>query len=300
GTAWPLLLLASAAVGSVWRWIDPWDGAARLLERGEPGTETATDVRWAVIPALAWVWYVAAYPNSLSPRAVGTALALYTIVTVMGCLAVGRTVWMSRVEVFGLLFGWATRLPLGRLGVWRPPRGTELVLGVLGGGFLFGSIRGSELWGALNVGPLAGLLATIGLVATCTLAAATLTALARRASRRGVPGSVAAAAVPMVVAVGLNLAMARGRLLVSIQLLPRLAGDPFGRGWDLFGTGGGLPPSSPLGPEALAATQVAILMVGGIVGAIVAGMRTSRAVRGPALAGVTLLGAGAVLAISAT
>ena len=298
GAAWPLLLLSSALVGAVWRWIDPWDGLARLLQRREPAQPSDSDVRWAVVPAVAWMWYLTAFPDTLSPRSVGTALAVYTIVTLMGCLAVGRREWMSRAEVFGLTFGWAARLPLGQLGAWRPPRGTEVVLGVLGGGFLFGAIRASGLWPGLS--RATPTLATVGLLAACTIVAVSLGALAVWATRREAQGSVAAAAVPLVVALGLGLALARGRLLVSLQLLPRLASDPFGRGWDLFGTATAPLPTNPLDPGALAATQVLLLLAGGLAGAVVAARRAARGGREPALAGAALFSAIGAAAFAAT
>jgi hypothetical protein len=162
GAAWPLLLLGSALIGPVWRWLDPWDALVRPVERSQ--SPVSGQVWWAVLPAALWVWYLIILPRPLAPRNVGLALAIYTVVTVAGCLAAGRAAWLSRAEVFGLLFGLVSMLPRRLLPRWRPPGGAEVVLGVLAGGLVFGVVRLSELWGGLNVVPNATLYATIGLV----------------------------------------------------------------------------------------------------------------------------------------
>ncbi len=217
-----MLVLASAFIGSVWRWVDPWDSVARPVA---PPGQASDDVRWAAISALALTWYLGAYPTPLHPRTVGLSLAAYSIVTVAGCLALGRTSWLSRAEVFGLVFGWTAMLPRGALGSWRPPRGAILVLGVLAGGLTFGAIRKSSLWGGLNVAEHALVLATGGLATVAAGYALALWWADRRAEAAGAPGSVAAAMVPAVAGVVVATALSRNRLFTSLQLLPGLLVD---------------------------------------------------------------------------
>jgi hypothetical protein len=272
GTAWPGLLVLSATLGPVWRWLDPWDGIARVVAGGggeEPGHR---DVRLAVVAALAWTWYLGVYPDALSPRAVGLTLGVYTVVTVGGCLALGRAWWLSRVEVFGILFGWMARLPRGLLPSWSPPRGAAVLVGALAGGLVFGEIRRSELWGELNVVPGAMLWATLAMVGSAAVGAFVVQSLERWASREGASGSVAAAAVPAVVSIAVAASMARSRLFTSLQILPSVLGDPFGLGWDPFG----MEPqtlSAPLAPVRLALVQLAILLAGHVAGAVVLARR---------------------------
>jgi hypothetical protein len=268
GVAWPGLLVLSATLGPVWRWLDPWDGVARAVAgeaEDRPGRE---DVRLAVVVALAWAWYLGAYPEALSPRAVGLALGVYTFVTVAGCLAFGRSRWLSRVEVFGVLFGWLARLPRGLLPSWSPPAGASLLLGALAGGLVFGEIRRTELWGELNVVPGALLWSTMALVASAAVGGLVISALGRWASREGAAGSVAAAAVPAVASIAVALSLARSRLFTSIQILPSVLADPFGLGWDPFG----MQPQTleaPLAPVPLAVVQLAVLLAGHVAGAVV-------------------------------
>lgn len=114
GTAWPVVLLGCAVLGSVWRWLDPWDGPVRIVQ-GRPESEAAPAVWWALVPALAWSWFLGAFADTLDPRNVGLALGLYSAVVIAGCLWLGRAVYLSRAEPFGLLFGWTARLPRGLL-----------------------------------------------------------------------------------------------------------------------------------------------------------------------------------------
>lgn len=295
GAAWPLLLLGSALLGTLWRWVDPWDGLARLLDRGPPkeppaegGADApAPDVWPAVVPALLWTGYLTVVPGALAPRSVGAALAIYTIVTMAGCLAFGRERWLSRVEVFGLLFTWTGRLRGWRLRTWSPPSGAEVVLGVVAGGLLFGALRRSPLWGSLNVAPLATAYAAIWFAGCSALAAGLLWALGRWSDRLGAAGAVAAASVPAVASLAVAFAVARNRLLTSLQLLPALASDPFGFGWDLFGTADwGLNPD-PLGHVGRPLVQLLVVLAGHAAGASVLAHRVALPRR---KAGLILLG----------
>jgi hypothetical protein len=307
GVGWPVLVVASCLLGAAWRWVDPIDSMARLAARGDraggPGGE-AVDVRPAVVSALAWTWYLSAYTDTLAPRSVGAGLGLYALAMLAAALAFGRTVALPAAEVFGILAGWLARFRRGILAgpTWQPPVGSEAVLGTLAGGLLFGTVRRSELWGALNVRPRAGLLAAAGLLAFAVAGALTLIGLRRWAARLGDPGSVAGAAIPAVGGVALAVAMAFNRLTTSAQLLVVLASDPFGRGWDLFGTADWPrpPDPAPLGTAGLDLAQVVVLLAGGLAGALVLAQRTGQAGRYPGAAAVALLTGAGVMAATVT
>jgi hypothetical protein len=306
-----VLVLASALLDDVWRWLNPWDTLARVLggvAPDDPDPAPEPDARWALPAAVAWVWYLHLYGQSLSPRAVGAALAAYTIVTVSGCLAVGRRRWFARAEVFTLLFGWVARIRRGGLLAWTPPRGADLVLGVLAGGALFTMVRISDLWRPLGQGTRPQLWAVVGLVACCAGAAGLLRLLERRARRLGSAGAVAAAAVPTVAALTVAVGLSRSRLPSAAQLLVVLAGDPFGRGWDLFGTAGLPVHPNPLTTTGLVLTQVLVLCAGGVASAVIARRRsepgggrstTRNGARPPALIPVCVLVGMGVLAVTA-
>jgi hypothetical protein len=288
GAAWPLLVLASVLLGPVWRWLDPWDGIARPLASRGPGGRP--DHVWpAALLALPWVWYLSAYSDPLGPRSVGAFLAIYTLVTVAGCLAVGRERWLSTSEPLGITLSWLALIPRGRLADWDPPRGAEALLGVLAGGVLFGAARRSELWGDLNTADRASVLAALGVALSCA-AVALLLAGSRAAGAR--------AAVPAVAGIVVAVALDRNRLFTSVQLLPGLLGDPFGRGWDLLGRAGeGLDPA-PLGTRGLLVAQLAVLLAGHVAGAVVLARRVRRDARGPAAVALSILAFAGVVALA--
>jgi hypothetical protein len=297
GAGWPLLVFASVSLGPLWRLTDPWDGVARALTRGQR-SEDPGHVWPAVLLALPWVWYLSAYSDPLEPRSVGAILALYTVLTVAGCLALGRLRWLASAEPLGITLSWMALLPQGRLADWNPPRGAEALLGILAGGVLFGAVRRSDLWGNLDIVHGATIDVTLGLVAACTLVAGLLMWSAEGAELLGARSGVARAAVPVVVAIILAVAMDRNRLFTSLQLLPQLLGDPFGRGWDLFGrAGAGLDPD-PLGTRGLLVTQLATLLAGQLAGAVVLARRFRRRARTPAAVGLSILAGASIIALA--
>jgi hypothetical protein len=296
GAVWPLLVLASAVLGPVWRWIDPWDAIARPFSDGRG--QAPGHVWPAVLVALPWVWYLSAYPDTLRPRAVGAILALYSLVTVAGCLALGRRRWLATAEPLGIVLSWLALLPRRRLADWEPPRGAEALLGVLIGGVLFGAARRSELWGGLNTVREATAVATLGLLASCAAAYGVLAWMATRAGWRGVRAAAARAVVPALAGIVVAVALDRNRLFTSVQLLPGLFGDPFGRGWDLLGrAGAGLDPA-PLGVRGLLWTQLGVLLAGHVAGAIVLARRVPRRAREPVAVGLAFLAGASVLALA--
>jgi hypothetical protein len=296
GAGWPLLVLASAVAGPVWRWLDPWDAVARVVTNGR--AEFPATVWPAALVALPWVWYLSAYSDTLRPRSVGVLLALYTIVTVAGCLALGRRRWLATAEPLGIFLSWLALLPRRRLADWEPPRGAEALLGVLAGGVLFGAVRRSELWGSLNTVRHAQIVATLGLLAFCAAGYGVLAWAAARSGFRGHRAAAARAAVPAVAAIVVAVALDRNRLFTSVQLLPGLIGDPFGEGWDLLGRADeGLDPA-PLGVSGLLWAQLGVLLVGHTVGAVILARRVDRRAREPVAVALAALAAASVIALA--
>jgi hypothetical protein len=163
---------------------------------------------------------------------------------------------------------------------------------------LFGAVRRSELWSGLDIAHGALLDRTLGLVASCLLIAGLLMWTAEGAERLGARPGVARAAVPAVAGIIVAVAMDRNRLFTSVQLLPGLAGDPFGRGWDLFGrAGAGLDPA-PLGTRGLLFAQLAVVLAGHLAGAVVLARRFRREARGPAAVGLSILAGASVIALA--
>lgn len=271
GLLWPLLVLASALGGGAWRWVDPWDTLGRFIGGGAEGRDGEPSAHvWPAVPvAGALVWYLGAYLDPLGPRSVGAALAVYTVFTTAGCLAFGRVRWLSSAEPIGLVLTWTALLPRRRLAGWQPPTGAEVLLGVVTGGLLFGLVHRSVLWGDLGAVSGPTLVATVGLVLSAGALAAFFL-LMRRLARRtdGTPG-VARAVVPALAGVCMAVALAQNRFTTSAQLLPGLAGDPFGLGWDLLGEPTSGLDAAPLGVTGLLVVQLVLLLAGCLIGTLV-------------------------------
>ena len=260
GAGWPLLVAGSLLLGTLWRRVDPWDALARVLIRGDR-SEPASHVWPAVALALPWLWFLGVYSRPLDPRAIGAALAAYSVVTVAGCLALGRVRWLSAAEPLGLLLSWVGLLPRRGLTAWEPPRGAAALLGSVIGGLLFGVVRRTELWSGVAVRPAAVWWATAGLVGACAVGAAVGTFAARVGSAEQ-RATVARALVPVAAGVMVAVALARNRFFTSVQLLPGLVGDPLGRGWDLLGS-----PTAGLDPSPLSAGGLVVLQLGVVAAA---------------------------------
>jgi hypothetical protein len=268
GAGLPLLVAGCLVLGRLWRWVDPWDTLARLVAPRDR-SRAAGHVWPAVAVVLPWLWYLGVYPRPLDPRAVGLVLASYTVVTLAGCLAQGRGRWLSSAEPFGALLSWVGLVPRRRLTAWQPPSGAAALLGVVIGGLLFGALRRTGLWSPVAILPQATLFATGGLLVACALGGAAALLVGRIGSpeQRAV---VARALVPVMAGVAIAVSVARNRLFTSVQLLPGLAGDPLGRGWDLLGTPTAGLNAAPLGAVGLVVLELVVLALAHLLAAATA------------------------------
>jgi hypothetical protein len=222
----------------------------------------------AVLLALPWLWFVAAWPRPLDPRSVGTVLTAYTVVTLAGCLAFGRTRWLGSAEPVGLLLSWIGLLPTRRLAGWTPPRGAGALVGVVVGGSLFGAVRRSGAWSDVAVRSDALLWSTLALLGACLLGALVFSFGGRApAAQRA---AVVRGAVPVVAGVVLAVGLGRNRFTTSVQLLPGLLGDPLGRGWDLLGSPTAGLDAAPFGAAGLVAHQRVVVVAGHVLAAATA------------------------------
>ena len=268
-----------AFVGNVWGLINPWvtlfDVAERLARPWTKGLSLQLPYpRWlgswpacAFLLLFAWLELVA--PGRDVPRNVAIAIALYSIVTWAGFAAFGRELWLSRGEVFSVLFdlfgrfaplqftcngrwhwslrpfaaGLLTRAPL-------PPSMTAFTLLLLGTVTVDGFME-TPLWAAAveglignpgtGVDPKAYMLIQSALLvagplflAALYLTAILLMARIARARVSVLAGVFVLSLVP--IAIAYHLAHYFSLLAIAGQFIIPLASDPFGYGWDLFGT----------------------------------------------------------------
>ena len=295
GTAWPALTVLATAV-PVWRWVDPWDGLARLLLPGDD-SDPAPHVWPALVPALVWAWFVAVHPRPLDPRLVGIALLVHTTVTLVGCLLVGRRRWLSQGEPIGILLAWVTAATRGGLRHDRPA-GAPVLVGAVLGGLLFALLGRTETWTDLTGGTDAMAWGTAGFAACSILGAGALALAGRLGERLGDHGATLRGALLLLVGVVLVVALARNRLTTSVQLLPGLVGDPFGHGWDLFGPAGEGLDAAPFGAVGLLWLRIAVLGVLVVGAAVVAARGVPQPVRVAAFVSLGYLAATSVLVVT--
>ena len=241
------------------------------------------------------------YAEPASPRALALAIALYSYAMWFGMAAYGRREWDRHGNGFTVYFGLLARIaPFGehdgRL-VRRMPlsglSGRETTPGVLAfvavmlGSVGFDGFSRSSIWQDLRArveGPyivdqpgraelfstalsLAGLIGCVLVVALAFLGAVRLAEVTVRSDRSLVPEFVQS-----LVPIALVYAVAHYFTLLVIQgqyALP-LASDPFGFGWDLFGTVDYAPNIAPFAPNTVWYVQVGALVAGHVAGLTVA------------------------------
>jgi hypothetical protein len=258
--------------------------------------------RWpGVVALLAFTMMELAYADPASPRALAFAIAIYTYVTLFGMAAFGRDVWTARGEGFAILFAYFARLaPLhavdGRLRARWPftgLAGAEHVPGSLAfiavmlGSVAFDGYSRTGTWQDLIAraeGPyvvdnpgLAELVAT-GLSAWGLLAAILLVALAYGATcsiaglvvnaPRSLHPEFLLSLIP--IAFVYELAHYFSLFLTQGQFAIPLLSDPFGRGWDLFGTADVVPDLTVVSPNTVWYVQAGALVAGHVAALAVA------------------------------
>ena len=297
GNVWPVLnpwLAIANGVDWIWR---------KLGQDWKPPLEYPE--RLGVWPAAFFLLCFAAlelcYAEPASPRALALAIALYSYAMWFGMAAYGRRRWDSRGNGFTVYFGLLARIaPFGehdgRL-VWRVPlsglSGRETTPGVLAfvavmlGSVGFDGLSRAPFWQDLRArieGPyivdqpgraelystalsLAGLIGCVLAVALAYLGAVWVAERTVSSDRSLVPEFVQS-----LVPIALVYAVAHYFTLLVIQgqyALP-LASDPFGFGWDLFGTVDYAPNIAPFSPNTVWYVQVGSLVAGHVAGLTVA------------------------------
>ena len=303
---WPLALVASALLGPLlWRAVDPMRGLVAALDRlwgppaprpaagpvdagnapgGAPGSagadgpaaasapsaDAATAPVWpAVVTGGGWALFLALYAVSVEPRALGAFLAAYVVVTVAGCIAFGAARWLATGHGAGLVVAWTGLLRRGRLVAWAPPPGAAALLGAVFGGLAFGRLRLTSVWGDVATSADAERWHRVGAVAAVVLGAGLAHLAERWAGRRGAPGSVAAALVPVVAAVAVGSVLRR--TMVAAQLATTLT-PGLSWLWDPLGLGDAVD-LNPWGTAVQQALAVGVVALGGLAGAWVLARR---------------------------
>ena len=254
----------------------------------------------AVILAFAWIELVSGWgdaPGTLAAAALG-----YTVLTLLAQAAFGVEAWTGRGEGFAVWFGLLARLsvwerregvlgvrpPLGGLPRVDPVPGTVALLVTAIGTVSFDGLSRGSAWSsargalvdaltALGVSPQAAppIAATLGLLAAVAaiggfyaLGVAGARTAGDRLGAAGLRRAFAHTLVP--IAAAYVAAHYFTFLLFEGQGIAYLASDPFGQGWDLFGTASVGIDYGLLGPTEAWYVQVGLVCLGHVAGVVLA------------------------------
>jgi hypothetical protein len=292
----PLVLL----LGNVWRWLNPWraiaDAVAWLTEKSGLDWEAPFAYpqrlgRWpAVLLLLAFAALELAWSDPSDPRALALGIAIYSWVTWVGAAAFGREAWFPNGDAFTVYFSLLSRLSLFALegrriavrralaGVARREEapGTIAFVAVMLGSVAFDGFSRTTVWSDRLFGASEweavgmNVLALIG--ASLLVAAAFVFAIevARRVggARERLESAFVGSLIP--IALAYTVAHYFSLLVLQGQLAWPLASDPFGYGWDLFGTIDYRVNVTPLSADAIWFVQTGALVVGHVLGLVIA------------------------------
>jgi hypothetical protein len=272
---WVGLAYISAFVGNVWALINPWqtlfDWADRAYRRLR-GRDLSLGLQYpealGVWPAFlllfAFAWVELIYPNSAVPAHIACLALFYSALTWAGMFVFG-SIWLRHGELFSVVFGLLARFapteaisqrdlalrPFGAGLLDSQPVSTSMVafvLLLLTSVIYDGLLTGPE-WAAVERalstlvpgGSLA--IRTAGLAVVWLLFIGTYAAIsvvmsvfARQRSALDLARNFALTLVP--IAIGYHVAHYLVFLLIQGQYIIPLLSDPFGYGWNLFGTAG--------------------------------------------------------------
>ncbi len=293
---WVGLMFVSAAVGDLWRVISPFPALAAVVDRlrDRPAGVPYLLGHWPAVGLLfGFVWLELAYPDRADPRQLAVAVLVYTAVVLVGAARWGQP-FLRQGEAFAAFFGLlAAMAPVyaddddgGRLRL-RPPLsglatmevlpGTVAMILVALGSTTFDGLSRTRLWvdavSGLGKWPLMVAL-TFGLVVTIFLVgAAYVVAMKVAAARTGrelhqLTRLFAHSLVPIVFAYA--VAHYFSYLLFEGQAVLSLASDPFGQGWDLFGTAERAIDYRLVSPRFVSWMQVGAIVTGHVAGVVLA------------------------------
>lgn len=303
---WVGFAFVCALVGDLWAVVNP----LRTLFPGSLSLGLRYPSRVGAWPAvllfLLFAWAELAWRDNDVPAYLGCAVLGYAVVTWAGMLLYGREPWLRNGEAFSIAFGVLGRFaPLhasqGRLYIHPPGAGLMtgepvrvsflvfvllMLASVTFDGFLETPLM-RRLETAVHGSPLLFRLSEWGLnepvvVATAALLVFPIVFLAVfwlaswamiRLSKGGLSTREAACAFVLTlvpIAVAYHLAHYFSLLLTAGQFIIPLASDPFGFGWDLFGTAEYKVDLGILSPYLFWYGAVTLIVVGHVVAVVLA------------------------------
>ncbi len=290
---------------SPWRAIA--DGAVWALELGGREARPVLEWtgRWGRFPAagalFAFVALELAYPRPADPRPLAIAIAIYTYWALAGMAVYGREPWTRNGEGFAVAFGLLARIApfgvrdgsivvrwpfTGLAGAVRIP-GTLTLVAVMVGSTSFDGFSRTTTWqdmladvradlagSSQSASDLVTTLVNVAGLSAFVLAVVVTYGTAVWAARALVraPRSLGPDFVLSLVPIAAAYLVAHyfSLFVIQGQFVFTLISDPFGKGWDLFGTRDFAPNLAILSTNAVWYAQVAALVVGHVAGLAIA------------------------------
>ena len=301
-TFWVGLIPVSLLLGPVWAWVNPLRtlhaGLVRLTGPAPSADRLPALGYWpAAVALLCFVWLELVLPGRAEPRTVGVFLVLYGVAQLVAALWFGSG-WFARgdgFEVWSSLLGrlapfgrrsdgrLVVRSPLDGVDGVHPEPGLVAVVMVLLGSTGFDGLSRTQFWQAgpgqnayVSVIPgTIGLVLMIGLATALFVGATVLGAVLAGGPVRRQPHLYAHSLVP--IAAGYAIAHYFSLLLLDGQATWILASNPFAvEGLDLFGTYGRAIDYTAVSPRSIALVQVGAIVLGHVLGVVLAHDRAVR------------------------
>ncbi len=293
--AWLVLPFLAVVAGNLWAVLNPWATLGRLMGwSGSPGPG-----RFGVIPAavalIALTWLELVYPHSGDPSTLGIAAAAYTICLLVVSWRLGAERAVTSADLFTVYHRVLSAIaPFGRdpegrirrrgwlraLTVLPAWRGLTLFVVAMIGTVTYDGMSATPWWedvtAALGVSRDAIWFETLALVGTVALVGLLYLGVCAWAGRIAGGGmstmEVAGSFAHTLVPIGLAYAFAHYFTLVAFegQLIVASISDPFGLGWNLFGTVDYRPNFTWIGPSAVWWVQLVAILGGHVAGVVLA------------------------------
>ena len=257
---WVGLAFIHALLGNWWATLSPWDTLARLLGIDEGRHPYPHRLgKWPAVAVLfVFVWTELTAPWGPSARPLGYMMVAYTLLTLAGMALFGRKDWNENGEAFAVYLGLfariaplardgqsrvVTRAPLAGLAAVPPVPGLVAFVVVMLGSTVFDGVSRLSFWSQrLDARPQGYRLAanSVGIVVVIMLVWAVYElAISVSASLAGAERSVLSVRfVHSLVPIAFAYVIAHyfSFLLIEGQQGLSAISDPFGLGWNLFGT----------------------------------------------------------------
>lgn len=331
---WVGIIPVSLLFGPVWRLANPLRTLAALVPRRAPRRLPDGIAYWPAVAGLfGFLWLELAYPEGSDPLVVAVFVMAYAVVNVAAGIVYGPR-WFAVGDSFEVYAEVLARLsPLGRgdggqlvlrnplagLATMPQERGLVGLLCLLLGSTAFDGISRWSVWTSAT-GQLGfaqhvavhtlGLLVAVAIVTALFVGAARATGSARvrpgALGNAGLPGAFVHSLVP--IAIGYAVAHYFSFAVFQGQDGVLLATDPFGRGWDLLGTGQTGIDYGLLGTGVIAGVQIGAIVLGHVLGVVsahdrAAGLfrrRQMRRAQYPMLAAMVAFTAGGIALVTAS